>query len=160
MDGRNDELADLGHDFDRMAARLQGLMDSQRRLLHDVSHELRSPLARLQAATDLMRQQPERASEFIAHLERDTDRMDALVGELLTLARLDSGMTGRMDEAFDLRDVIDHIACDAQFEAESKECTVDISLSGQMPFKGSHELIFRAALDHYGCRSGAGRAAG
>ena len=56
MGRRKDELADLGQDFDHMAARLQALLDTQRRLLHDVSHELRSPLARLQAAADLMRQ--------------------------------------------------------------------------------------------------------
>ena len=95
MGGRHDELSDLGQDFDRMASRLQGLMDAQRRLLHDVSHELRSPLARLQVATDLIQQQPERAAEFISRLERDTGRIDALVGELLMLARLDSGMAGK-----------------------------------------------------------------
>jgi signal transduction histidine kinase len=144
MAGRNDELAELGHDFDRMAARLQGLMESQRRLLHDVSHELRSPLARLQAATDLMRQQPARAVELINQLERDTDRIDALVGELLTLARLDSGMAGRMDERVELREIFDHIVSDAQFEAQSKQCTIDIDLPANMPLKGNHELIFRA----------------
>ena len=47
---RRDELADLGRDFDRMASRLQGVIEAQRRLLHDVSHEMRSPLARMQAA--------------------------------------------------------------------------------------------------------------
>ncbi|HZW25967.1 MAG TPA: ATP-binding protein [Gallionella sp.] len=144
MAGRNDELAELGHDFDRMAARLQSLMESQRRLLHDVSHELRSPLARLQAATDLMRQQPGRAAELIDQLERDTVRMDALVGELLTLARLDSGMAGRMDEKVELREVFDHIVSDAQFEAQSKQCMIDIDLPECMPIKGNHELIFRA----------------
>jgi signal transduction histidine kinase len=144
MAGRNDELAELGHDFDRMAARLQGLMESQRRLLHDVSHELRSPLARLQAATDLMRQQPGRAAELIDQLERDTARMDALVGELLALARLDSGMAGRMDEKVELREVFDHIVGDAQFEAQSKQCTIDIDLPECIPVKGNHELIFRA----------------
>lgn len=144
MDGRKDELADLGHDFDRMASRLQNLMDAQRRLLHDVSHELRSPLARLQAATDLMRQQPERAAEFIARMDRDTGRIDMLVGELLTLARLDSDMTGRMDETVDIRELIEHIAQDARFEAESKQCVVDIRLPEQIAVKGNHEMLFRA----------------
>jgi signal transduction histidine kinase len=144
MDGRKDELADLGHDFDRMASRLQSLMEAQRRLLHDVSHELRSPLARLQAATDLMQQQPERAAEFIARIERDTGRINTLVGELLTLARLDSGMAGRMEEAVDMRELIEHIVHDARFEAESKQCAVDISLPEHIAIKGNHELLFRA----------------
>lgn len=60
MGKRNDELADLGRDFDGMTDKLRALMDSQRRLLHDVSHELRSPIARLQAAIGLARLQPEK----------------------------------------------------------------------------------------------------
>lgn len=43
MGTRQDELADLGREFDRMAERLQDAMHRQRRLLHDVSHEVRSP---------------------------------------------------------------------------------------------------------------------
>src|SRR5262245_10543690 len=50
---RRDELADLGRDFDEMAERLQSLIDSQKRLLHDISHELRSPLTRLKIALEL-----------------------------------------------------------------------------------------------------------
>lgn len=65
MGSGQNELVALGEDFDRMAERLQQLVESQRRLLHDVSHELRSPLARVQAAADLLQQQPERAQELI-----------------------------------------------------------------------------------------------
>ncbi|MDO8990789.1 MAG: ATP-binding protein [Sideroxyarcus sp.] len=142
--GRKDELADLGQDFDRMASRLQGLMDAQRRLLHDISHELRSPLARLQAATDLMQQQPDRAAELISRLERDTGRIDSLVGELLTLARLDSGMAGRMDEMVDVSELLEHIANDARFEAKARQCSVDTDIPGDIRVKGNQELLFRA----------------
>ena len=144
LGGRKDELADLGQDFDRMASRLQGLMDAQRRLLHDVSHELRSPLARLQAVADLMQQQPERAAELIPRLERDTGRIDTLVGELLTLARLDSGMAGKMEEQIDLHELIEHIVVDASFEAGTKQCVVQASLPEHMQVKGNQELLFRA----------------
>jgi signal transduction histidine kinase len=144
MGRRNDELADLGSDFDHMADRLQNLLDAQRRLLHDVSHELRSPLARLQAAADLMRQQPERGAEFVARIERDTARMDTLVGELLTLARLDAGMTGKLDEEVDLREAVADIADDARFEADAKRCTIDVDLNGPVLAHGSRELLYRA----------------
>lgn len=144
MGQRNDELADLGNDFDRMATQLQSLLDAQRRLLHDVSHELRSPLARLQAAADLMRQQPERTAEFVARIERDIGRMDKLVGELLTLARLDAGITGALDEDMDLLEVITDIAEDARFEAEEKECAIAIEANGPVHVRGGHELLHRA----------------
>ncbi|MBU0753487.1 MAG: HAMP domain-containing protein [Gammaproteobacteria bacterium] len=144
MGNRNDELADLGSGFDRMANRLESLLEAQRRLLHDVSHELRSPLARLQAAADLVRQQPDRAAEFIERIERDTGRMDKLVGELLTLARLDSGMTGNIEEAVDLCDILADISDDAYFESEQKQCSMDLDIASALNVRGSHELLYRA----------------
>ena len=92
MGRRRDEIADLGRDFDRMVERLQALVGSQRRLLHDVSHELRSPLARLQAAIGLLRQDPARLEPSLERIEREAVRLDELVGEVLALARLEAGM--------------------------------------------------------------------
>ncbi|MEI9890142.1 MAG: hypothetical protein WDN45_05525 [Caulobacteraceae bacterium] len=55
MGRRRDEIADLAQDFDAMAERLQQLIASRDRLLHDVSHELRSPIARMSVAVGLAR---------------------------------------------------------------------------------------------------------
>ena len=144
MGGRNDELADLGKNFDDMAGRLQGVMDAQRRLLHDVSHELRSPLARLQAASDLIQQQPERGAEFVERIQRDTQRMDVLVGELLTLARLDAGVACNRDDEVDLYEIITDIVDDARVEADRKCCDIRVDLNDPIVLRGSHELLYRA----------------
>lgn len=144
MGGRKDELAELGKHFDRMAGQLEGLVDSQRRLLHDVSHELRSPLARLQAAGDLMQQQPERANELMERIRRETERMDRLVGELLTLARLDSRTIGERMEAVDLREVLTDIRNDAQFEAQGKPCTVTLDAPDAVMATGHRALLHHA----------------
>lgn len=150
MGRRRDELADLGSEFDRMADRLQFLIESQRRLLHDVSHEMRSPLARIQAALDLMRQQPGRAAEFASRIERDSARMDALVGELLTLARLDAAPRSLADstaEVVDLADLLTAIAEDAEFEAagdDGQPCRIDTDFSSPLPVRGDRELLHRA----------------
>jgi signal transduction histidine kinase len=144
MGTRRDELADLGGEFDHMAERLQGLIEGQRRLLHDVSHELRSPLARLQAAADLMRQQPERATEFFNRIERDTVRMDRLVGELLTLARLDAGMVGTPREILDLGELVAEIADDAQLEAEARHCRIELAQDAGLTVSGNSDLLRRA----------------
>lgn len=92
MGTRRDELSDLSRDFDRMAEQIQTLMHSQKRLLHDVSHELRSPLARLQVSIGLARQQPERCLQTLERIEREAQRLDHLVGEVLTLSRLEAGV--------------------------------------------------------------------
>jgi two-component system OmpR family sensor kinase len=99
MGGRRDDLADLGRDFDRMTSQLRALIEVQRKLLHDISHELRSPLARLQVAVGLARQQPDKIESSMVRIERESIRMDQLVGELLTLSKLDAGVADSMKES-------------------------------------------------------------
>ncbi|HHW76035.1 MAG TPA: HAMP domain-containing protein [Xanthomonadaceae bacterium] len=144
MGRRRDEIADLGRDFDRMAQQLQILVGSQRRLLHDVSHELRSPLARLQAAIGLARQQPEKLDASLDRIERESGRLDELVGELLTLSRLEAGMSGAADEEVDLMELVAGIADDARFEAEASGRQVQFSGEGAAIVKVRAELLHRA----------------
>ena len=148
MGERRDEIADLARDFDRMAQRLEELVSARDRLLHDVSHELRSPLARLQLAVGLARQVPDRIETSLERIERETARLDALVGELLTLTRLEhAGMTA--EDYFDLADIICSIIDDARFEARASG--VHIDLDERLPeqhfrpvMRGSAALVHRA----------------
>lgn len=143
MGRRNDELADLGRDFDRMADRLQQQIETQKRLLHDVSHELRSPLARLHAAIGLARQQPERFEETMTRLEREGQRMDQLVGELLTLARIDAGETGAT-ETLELGELLAELAEDARFEARQRGIGVELAAPQALPVRADPALLHRA----------------
>ena len=141
---RNDELADLGRDFDRMAARLQASMEGQRRLLHDVSHELRSPLARLQAAVGIMRQKPEQPADMIDRIEDETARIDQLVGELLTLSRLEAGELTGAEEEIDMHELVDEVVQDAHFEAQTQGRHVLWEESGTALLQGRPELLHSA----------------
>ena len=72
---RRDEFGVLANDFNKMGARLQSLIGSQRQLLRDVSHELRSPLARLRIALALAeRAEPEQRQALWPRLTRECDR--------------------------------------------------------------------------------------
>lgn len=140
MGARRDEIADLGEDFDRMAGQLQSLIVSQRRLLHDVSHELRSPLARLQAAIGLLRQDPSRLTASLERIEREAGRLDDLVGQLLTMARLEAGVRDAPKARIELFDLAASIAEDARFEAHS--LGRDLSFHGE----GEAEVTLRVEL--------------
>ena len=146
MGTRRDELADLGRDFDYMATQLQNLMSSQRRLLHDVSHELRSPLARLQVSIGLARQQPERVNETLERIEHEAERLDKLVGEVLTLSRLESGAPQPKDEYLDILELLDTVVDDARFEANalSRRVSFHCTLDDNPVIQGHGELLYRA----------------
>jgi signal transduction histidine kinase len=136
-----DELAELGQDFDRMSAQLRTLMEGQRRLLHDVSHELRSPLARLQAAIGLAHQQPDKIQASLERIERESVRMDRLVGELLTLSRLEAASSPPAMEAVDLVEMVDQVADDARFEAGAR---IEVAAPVPVTVRGAPDLLWSA----------------
>jgi two-component system OmpR family sensor kinase len=150
MGKRRDEIADLGADFDRMAEQLKSLVSAQRQLLHDVSHELRSPLGRLQLAVGLARQQPERIATSLDRIELEASRLDSLVGEILTISRLEANGEQHWDEYFDLYELVDSVVADARFEADN--AGVALSLEQQ---DGSAEALMRgrAELMHSALRT-------
>lgn len=144
MGRRRDELADLGREFDGMADQLRALIEAQRRLLHDVSHELRSPLARLQVAVGLARQAPADLEHSLERIERETERLDGLVGELLTLSRLEAGTSGEPLQPLDLMELVAAIADDADFEARAGGRAVRFQGDGEATLAVRPELIRRA----------------
>lgn len=143
-----DELVDLGRDFDRMSARLRALMDGQRRLLHDVSHELRSPLARMQAALGLAHQQPDKIGITLERIERESNRMDKLIGELLTLSRLEASPDVLRREPVDLVELVDGLVADARFEAGQAAggaaLRVDFDADDSVNVSGDPDLLWSA----------------
>lgn len=142
--GRRDEIADLGRDFDHMAQRLEQTVESQRRLLHDVSHELRSPLARLQVAVGLARQDPGRVAATFDRVETEVGRLDRLVGELLTLSRLEAGNDGQGKAPLDVIELLAGIIDDARFEAQANGRDLAWQESAEYVIDGREELLQRA----------------
>jgi len=141
---RRDEIADLGGDFDAMAERLEALVGAQRRLLNDVSHELRSPLARLQVAVELARQQPGETGRILSRVERETGRLDELVGQLLTLSRLEAGVTDAPEDYLDLGELLEDLVEGADFEARAAGRQVSLRAEGEAMVRGRAELLRRA----------------
>ena len=146
--GGSDEFRDLGRDFDRMTEQLRNLIDGQRRLLHDVSHELRSPLARLQAAIGLAHQQPDKLATSLDRIERESVRMDKLVGELLTLSRLEATQRVEQREPIDVGEMLEQIADDARFELANSTANTGASLqvaaTDGITVDGAPDLLWRA----------------
>ncbi len=144
MKNRRDELAELGQNFDFMTSQISSLVNGQRQLLHDVSHELRSPLARVQAAIGIAQQQPEKVNTTLSRLEKEAERMSDLVGELLLLSRMETGVSHNQPTEIDINLLLDEIVADARFEAEAKSVHILYQHDGQVSLLGQQELLHRA----------------
>ena len=144
MGRRRDELHDLGAAFDSMAQRIELLVNAQRRLLHDVSHELRSPLARLETAVELaLRRHGGLVAPELQRITREAQRVNALVSELLVLARLENGIDVSRWGRVDVMELVVAIADDAQFEARAQERDVRLVCEGVFVADVCAEVLYR-----------------
>ena len=142
---RRDEIADLARGFDHMAQRLQELMSSQRQLLSDVSHELRSPLARLEVALGLARQRADgRATAELDRIEREAEHLNDLVGQLLSLSRLEAGVMKPEREPVDIGEILATVAADADFEARANNRRVEVAKVAPTLIQGDAALLHSA----------------
>ncbi|MEN5304600.1 HAMP domain-containing sensor histidine kinase [Pseudomonas sp. TWI628] len=138
---RRDEFGVLAQDFNKMGARLQSLIGSQRQLLRDVSHELRSPLARLRIALALAeRAETEQRQALWPRLTRECDRLEDLISEILTLARVDAEQAHA--EPVDLNALLGSVRKDAQLSAPEQE--VKLEAQPGLALQGWPTLIERA----------------
>ncbi|MGC2196674.1 MAG: ATP-binding protein [Terriglobales bacterium] len=142
---RRDEIAQLVRDFNAMAGRLQGLVNAQSRLLNDISHELRSPLARLNVALGLAWQRSgPGADSALERIELEADRLNELIGRLLTLARLEGGEDAMRRTPIPMDELVQDVALDADFEAQSRPCHVHCVIQGEMTVFGNSSLLHSA----------------
>lgn len=141
---RKDEFGQLSRSFNQMAQSVYLAILSQRRLLHDVSHELRSPLARLQILIGLVRQQPDDLAAALAKVETEAMRLDALVGEILTFSRLESGEVSLQQSQVNVTEMLESICDDGQLEAAAQHKQLQLAVLPQIWVLADAEMLYRA----------------
>jgi two-component system, OmpR family, sensor histidine kinase CpxA len=140
-----DEISQLVRDFNQMAEQIENLVNAQSRLLKDISHELRSPLARLIVALELARQRTgSDAQSILDRISLESSRMNELIGSLMTISRLESGAGSARKIPVDLEQVIDEVARDAAFEAQTRNCQVEAEIVDELPVIGDPALLHSA----------------
>ena len=128
-----------------MAEQIEALICSQKQLVGDISHELRSPLARLNVALGLARREAAPASEAaLDRIELESERLNTMIGELLTLTMLESGRAATEIQLLDLAELVVEVAQDADFEAADSNRRVEAAVPASCMVHGNRELLRRA----------------
>ena len=146
---RFDELAPLAKDFDSMVSRLDSLIESQKKLLNSVSHELRSPLARINLSLALLRSHftPD-SDDLFQRLDHDVEKIDLLMGQLLTLSRLEAGFSSAEKEDVDFSQLVEETAADANFEAQALGKSVSLQTTGSIILRNADPHALRSACEN------------
>jgi two-component system, OmpR family, sensor kinase len=122
--GPKDELGELTDVFNHMMERLEGVFNGQQRFIGDVSHELRTPLTSILGNLELMQMYGVK-DDLLEGLQREAERMQHLVEDLILLNRADFG---GMEMDFYVVD-LDTIAQAAYNNAQKRLANRNISLT-------------------------------
>lgn len=144
---RKDELGVLGREFDSMAERLSALIAARQRLLRDLSHELRSPLARMEMAIGLARQDPANMPSQLDRVERESARLDQLIGHILEYARLERDPSTFTFEELDLPELVRQILHDAEFESQSPPGRLRLTTEDALRIRAEPHVL-HSAIDN------------
>ncbi|WP_028303370.1 ATP-binding protein [Oceanospirillum maris] len=138
---RQDELGDLTREFDQMADYVEKTLQNQQRLLQDVSHELRAPMARLQVGAGLAEQQLGQDSPLAARINRECERLDGLIAEILSYSRLEKAQ--KVGHAFSVSVLFEELAGDLHFSQPERPVTLKIKPEG-LSLSLNRDLLCRA----------------
>ena len=113
--------------------------DKQRAFVADASHELKTPLTLIRADTEVVlyrgRVDPD-DRKLIEHVLAETDRMDAVLSDLLLVARLDASKLEVSTEPFDLSVVLSESVERFRLRVSAKDINLEIQTTGQLPVRG------------------------
>jgi signal transduction histidine kinase len=124
---------------------IQATMDRQRAFVADASHELRTPLALIRANAELLERgagQPVRENiSSVQDIISETDRLSALVGQMLTLAQADAGQARFAREPIDLGVLAQDTVRQMRLLAEPRSISLDIATRDRVEVSGDETRL-------------------
>jgi two-component system phosphate regulon sensor histidine kinase PhoR len=116
---------------------LRRLETLRRDFVANASHELRTPIAAVRSAaetlSDALREDPEAAAGFVEMIQRNSDRLQKLVDDLLDLSRIESRELQLACEPVTLRPVAEHVGALFQESARHRGIRLAVEVPADLP---------------------------
>jgi signal transduction histidine kinase len=113
--------------------------EKQRAFVADASHELKTPLTLIRADAEMVHYRGHLNQEdrkLVEHALAETDRIGAILSDLLLVARLDAGEADLATKPFDLVSVLSEEAERFGVQAAAKEIRLEVRVPGELPVRG------------------------
>ena len=138
----SNEFTRLASTFNQMFARLERSFEAETQFTADASHELRTPVSVIKSACEYAEkygETPEEQRETLAMIHRQADKMSQLIGQLLSITRLDQGTETARREKIDLTDLARTVCAEGPWPADRLVLEAD----GPLPAWADKTLITR-----------------
>ncbi len=118
--------------------------EKQKRFISDASHELKTPLSVISVNADVLAGDIG-TNRHLGYIQSETDRMNTLVNDLLTLARLDADKTLGVTSTFDLSHAIKSIALSFESIAFEAHKNYALKIEDGITYQGDANQIKQVA---------------
>jgi len=150
LDLPDDEVGRLARTFDEMIARLDEAFQRQRQFTADASHELRTPLTVIKGQVEVALSQPREVEgyrEVLRSVNEEVDRLNRMVGSLLTLARADAGGVPIASEWVDLGGLVSAAVEQVRPLAEQRGLRIQLELGTAATLAADEDLLLQLVLN-------------
>jgi signal transduction histidine kinase len=141
----SDEIGTLVASFNTMSQRVSETAKSQRDLLANVAHELRTPLTSVQGYAQALREgvidNEEEQLRALATIGNESERMGRLIGQLLDLARLESGQSTLLVRSVAVEPLMQRVADRFRPEAMRNGLTMEVIGGGNLTVTGDEDRM-------------------
>lgn len=133
--------------------RMRRLEDVRRDFVANVSHELRTPITSIKGFVETLLEgavrNPQQAERFLRIIARHSDRLNAIVEDLLSLSNLEDGSEKRkiLFEKASVKRVLDSVVATSAPRAEEKNITVELDCQENIEAKINTVLVEQAVLN-------------
>jgi len=143
-----DELAQLATALDTMRTRLEG-KDYVERYVQTLTHELKSPLAAIQGASELLRREmpPEQRERFLANIDVETARLQALSERLLRLAQVEQRRVLEERAPVPLRPMVEELLADCASRLQLAQVVARSFVPDDAIVEGERFLLRQALMN-------------
>lgn len=143
-DGPVEELNALAEAFNAAQDQLEGQLERERAFTRGAAHELKTPLAIIRTHAEALGEDiaPEKRGEYLNIILEESDRMGQLVGRLLELTRLESGVALNVAR-LNLADVVREVWSPLALQLEQKEVSLSLELE-EVWLEGDRERLKEA----------------
>jgi len=129
-----DELAELGRSFNRMAQELAQTEERRRQLIGDVAHELRTPLSSIKSVMEglqdgVLRSEP----ETFANVEQEVNRLQRLVRDLEELSKAEAGQIQLEKEQIKPAELVETAVARLRPQFADKQVSLDTNIPSDLP---------------------------
>lgn len=144
IDGPVQELNALAEAFNAAQEQLEGQLERERAFTRGAAHELKTPLAIIRTHAEALGEDiaPDKRGEYLNIILEESDRMGQLVGRLLELTRLESGVALNVAR-LNLADVVREVWNPLALQLEKKEVSLSLELE-EVWLEGDRERLKEA----------------